>query len=491
VKDLETPDTPDFADLALTHSSDAVLVLDTEGQIVWLNRGFARLYGYSFEESLGRRPLDFLAGADTSKQAMADIIACREHRRHGSVEVLLYRQNGQPVWIERSITPVFDAVGRNTHVISIDRDVTKRRQLEEKTRTVVENEGRRQNERKLLSQISEWLYSAKSLDELLMVVGKSMQTLLPEADGELYIYSTSRDTLDLMAHWGDSAPDPHIDAEECWSLRRGRAYSYGTRAIEFPCGHVTGVDCPYFCLPIIAHGETIGLLHLRFSAFELSVVPREHIEDFLGQRWELGLLCAEQVSLAVANVQLRQELQEQSMRDALTGLWNRRWFLEAAHRETRRAEQGGGGLSLISLDVDHFKKFNDQHGHDAGDLVLKEFGALMTEVFHDRFSPCRIGGEEFVVICPATPNDEAMALAEEFRQRIGDVEVQYGGKPLPRITASAGVSSYPEDGKQTLEMLKTADDALYLAKDRGRNTVVSASEARPAKPVRKGRKAAG
>src|SRR5690606_23949944 len=143
--------------------------------------------------------------------------------------------------------------------------------------------------------------------------------------GQLYIYSSSRDTLELAAQWGDGEPDAHIGAEDCWALRRGRAYSYGIKAIEFACGHVHGKDHPYFCLPIIAQGETIGLLHLCFSAFDRTLVPREFIETFMQQRWEVGLLCAEQISLAVANVQLRHELQDQSERDPLTNLWNRRW----------------------------------------------------------------------------------------------------------------------------------------------------------------------
>ena len=124
-------------------------------------------------------------------------------------------------------------------------------------------------------------------------------------------------------------------------------------------------------------------------------------EAFFIQRWELALLCAEQISLAVANVRLRQELEDQSVRDPLTDLWNRRWLLEAAHKEVMRYRSDGVPLSIISLDVDHFKKFNDHHGHDAGDLVLRAIGAQMKEIFTDDCAPCRIGAKNLSYCVPA------------------------------------------------------------------------------------------
>ena len=273
----------------------------------------------------------------------------------------------------------------------------------------------RQGERKLLSQVSEWLYSAKSMGELLMVVSKSLETLLPEAEGQLFIYANSRDMLDLRAKWGGAGGPDHIEADECWSLRRGRAYAFGGRAIEFPCAHVTCQDTPYFCLPVIAQGDTIGLLHLAFTGLDPISTGKGHVKELLDRRWELALLCAEQISLAVANVQLRQELLDQSVRDPLTGLWNRRWFLDAALKEMKRAGRTGSDVSLVSLDVDHFKRFNDHHGHDAGDIVLREVGALMRQLMPHPLAPCRLGGEEFVILCPGLTHDETLARAESFR----------------------------------------------------------------------------
>ena len=248
-----------------------------------------------------------------------------------------------------------------------------------------------------------------------------------------------------------------------------------TAAMAAGFDHVHGdVAPPFFCLPIIAHGETIGLLHLRFDGFEEGGLLRHMREQVLRHRWDLGLICAEQISLAIANVRLRQELEDQSVRDPLTGLWNRRWFLDAAHRELARARDTGRPLSLISLDVDHFKRFNDHHGHDAGDTVLREVGALMRTHFHGDCRPCRLGGEEFVILCVNTPCDAALELAHGFAQVLKDVRIAYDGQMLPPITVSGGISSHPGHADSVLRLLKIADTALYAAKEAGRDRILIA-----------------
>ncbi|WP_172960959.1 sensor domain-containing diguanylate cyclase [Oceaniglobus roseus] len=470
-----------FAELVLEHTTDAILMTDPDDTVVWLNPGFERMYGYRLEDFAGKTPEELLDSPETDAETTAQVLQALRERRPLQVEVQNRRRSGATFWVEKKLMPLFDAEGRHIHNMSISRDISERKEMESDANEMIEAETHRQHERRLLSQISEWLYSAKSLDELLMVVKKSMQTLLPEADGQLYIYSNLRDTLELAARWGDSPAHDHIGAEDCWALRRGRAYSFGTKAIEFACSHVGDEASPFFCLPIIAHGETIGLLHLCFSAFDRSIVPRDFIESFVQRRWEVGLLCAEQISLAVANVQLRHELQDQSMRDPLTNLWNRRWFMEASQRELNRARSSGGSLCIVSLDVDHFKSFNDQHGHDAGDSVLREFGALLSSRFPPGWSPCRIGGEEFVVLCPGATPEDAAREAEEFLRAVSEVELNHAGVSLPRITVSAGISAFPEDGRQIERLMKVADEALYRAKELGRNRVVSSRRKTPRK----------
>ena len=471
------PDGASFAELALRHCGDGVVVTDADRRTLWVNAAFTTLTGYTLEHLRDQDPGTVLQGPDTDPATIRAIREAKAQRRELQCDILNYNRAGDPYWVELHIVPVHDLMGRHTHFVSTLREITARKELEDQNESMRQTESMRQAERQLLAQTSEWLYSARSSDELMMVVQRAMHTLIPEADGALYVYANSRDTLDLAARWG-TAPEAfaaRIAPEDCWALRRGRAYSYGLKAIEFACDHVHGdVAPPFFCLPIIAHGETIGLLHLRFDGFEEGGLLRHMREQVLRHRWDLGLICAEQINLAIANVRLRQELEDQSVRDPLTGLWNRRWFLDAAHRELARARDTGRPLSLISLDVDHFKRFNDHHGHDAGDTVLREVGALMRTHFHGDCRPCRLGGEEFVILCVNTPCDAALELAHGFAQVLKDVRIAYDGQMLPPITVSGGISSHPGHADSVLRLLKIADTALYAAKEAGRDRILIA-----------------
>ncbi len=462
-----------YADLISRFCADSIVITDGDGLTEWVNEAFTQMTGFTVDDMAGKKPGVVLQGPETDRDTVVAISKALQKRQPIQTEILNYDKQGVPYWIELRINPVFDDAGRHTHFISAERDVTERKRLEKLNEDRIISDRMRQEERALLSQTSEWLYSAKSLDELLRVVQTAMHTIFPETSGQLYVYSNSRDTLDLMASWGESSTpcDAHMDADSCWGLRRGRVYAYGIRAIEFPCDHHKDHNSPSLCLPIIAHGETIGLMVLEFPGSDQS--NKHNIQtELLRQRQDLALLCAEQISLAIANVKLRQELQDQSTRDPLTSLWNRRWLLDSALREINRARPNNAPVSLISLDVDHFKKFNDHHGHDAGDIVLREVGELMTQHFADRFYPCRIGGEEFVVLCPDATLEEAAQAAEKFREAVARHQVSYGRAILPRITVSGGVATFPADGKDVISLLRAADERLYEAKAAGRNAIV-------------------
>jgi diguanylate cyclase (GGDEF)-like protein len=188
----------------------------------------------------------------------------------------------------------------------------------------------------------------------------------------------------------------------------------------------------------------------------------------------LGLICAEQISLAIANVKLRDQLRDQSIRDPLTSLFNRRYLMETCRREFSRAARTNQCVSVLSIDVDHFKKFNDNHGHDAGDTVLRAVGQCLQENFREEDVPCRFGGEEFVVILPGTNPEEGIRKAESLRAKVEALVVRYLDGNLPRITISVGVAAFPRSGATPQEVLKIADEALYRAKEEGRNRVQSA-----------------
>jgi diguanylate cyclase (GGDEF)-like protein len=164
-------------------------------------------------------------------------------------------------------------------------------------------------------------------------------------------------------------------------------------------------------------------------------------------------------------------LQEQAIRDSLTGCFNRRYLDETLERELSRSRREGYPLSLVLLDLDHFKQINDTYGHQAGDralVVLAE--TLRADIRHEDVL-CRYGGEEFIILMPHMPLATAAERAEAWRQKIADIRVPFGKFELT-FTTSAGVAAYPDHGKTPDELSQSADLALYLAKNGGRNRVV-------------------
>lgn len=349
-----------------------------------------------------------------------------------------------------------------------------RRQMHEletrttKERKTLERQMQLAREVSLLGELNEWLQSSRSLDELFEMVARFMTHMLPDCEGSVYVYSNSRDVLDGATSWNEGDHKAHIHPEECWGLRRGRTYVYGTSSIDFVCEHAEPHDDrPYFCFPILAHGETVGLMHLKAKTM-MSV-------DAFKEYQKLAQMCAEQISLAIANVQMRDQLQERSVRDPLTGLFNRRHMTDYLRKMIQSAQRTEEVFSMLYLDVDHFKKFNDNHGHDAGDMVLRTVGEALERACDGDEIACRMGGEEFMLLLPGTDRKTAESRAEKLRRAIEAITLRYGEKNLPRITVSVGVALFPDHGHMPQDLLRVADDAMYEAKAQGRNRVVLGS----------------
>lgn len=174
-------------------------------------------------------------------------------------------------------------------------------------------------------------------------------------------------------------------------------------------------------------------------------------------------------------IQLRQEvirLREQSRTDELTGLYNFRFFTEALGIEMERTRRSGQPMALILLDVDHFKSFNDQWGHEAGNNALKHIGKLVNLAVRRLDMACRFGGEEFVIILPDTHLPQALQVAERLREMLAAAPIETESGKQRSITISAGVDTYTRDDDDTAEsLLRRADVWLYRAKRQGRNRV--------------------
>ncbi len=168
---------------------------------------------------------------------------------------------------------------------------------------------------------------------------------------------------------------------------------------------------------------------------------------------------------------LQAKLQEQATRDPLTGLFNRRFLDTIAPRELARCEREGLHLTVMMIDLDHFKKVNDSYGHQGGDEVLKRLAALLLEKVRVIDVACRYGGEEFLLLLPSMPPEIALVRAAQWREAFAKEVVALGALRI-QATISIGVASYPEHGDTLNALTRCADAALYRAKKEGRNRVV-------------------
>ncbi|SMY07912.1 diguanylate cyclase [Flavimaricola marinus] len=471
---------------AATLATEIMNIME-QGIVVWSGDGYCELHNTRVYQVLELSGDDLQIGtlrADFRQKAVDRGDMSAEDRAYSDGKV----QAHQPYAFDRHLPSgrVVLTSGRPTrgggYVVTFT-DVTEARQVardlaeaklaaeaaQTQALEILEEERARQAEAHMLSQLDEWLQSCKTLEELFEIVQRFMARLLPGGAGELYVYSNSRDVLDGVCQWNTEAMLPHINADNCWSLRRGRAYEFQRGELCFACEHVQQQahdDDPahYLCIPIVAHGDTVGMLHIRFLEAN---VPSGGVSD----RMHFAARCGEHISMAIANVKLRDELRDQSIRDPLTGLFNRRYFMDAMRREVSVASRKGASFGLISFDVDKFKNFNDNHGHDAGDMVLRSIGQVLSDVIGAADVPCRMGGEEFAILMPGADAQAASKLAEALREAMPELRVRYLDSILPPINISAGVAAYPDSGLTPPVLLRRADEALYLAKAEGRNCV--------------------
>jgi diguanylate cyclase (GGDEF)-like protein len=224
---------------------------------------------------------------------------------------------------------------------------------------------------------------------------------------------------------------------------------------------------------MVAQGNTVGVLHLEFEN-----AAGSRLDSGTGKLQDshqrLAVSVASQIALSLASLQLRETLREQSIRDPLTRLFNRRFLEESLERELQIASRKKQAIAVLFLDLDHFKKFNDTFGHDAGDMVLQALADLFRIFFRATDICCRYGGEEFAIILPESSSRDAAIRAEALRSEVKGMRLQYRKQTLGTLTLSAGVAAFPEHGSTSDELLKIADQCLYESKSRGRDVVTVA-----------------
>jgi diguanylate cyclase (GGDEF)-like protein len=329
----------------------------------------------------------------------------------------------------------------------------------------------RNREAASLSEMADLLQSCFTLEEASAVIASSAQKLFHGFSGALLVFAASRNVLEAVTTWGPSSPAERVfSPNDCWALRRGRLHHSGGGDGAAHCSHFGGSLLPSLCTPLMAHGETLGILCLVTEP-NGTVGLQTTISEFTVK---LAVSVAEQAALSFANLKLREKLRYQSVRDPLTGLFNRRYLDESLERELPNATRKNQSLGVIMLDVDRFKRFNDMFGHDAGDTVLRELGDYLAKFVRRGDLACRYGGEEFTLILPECSLEDTRRRAEELRTSFQQLSIKHRDTVLGKVTLSLGVAVLPDHGTTAVELLAAADGALLRAKEEGRDRVLIA-----------------
>jgi diguanylate cyclase (GGDEF)-like protein/PAS domain S-box-containing protein len=461
-----------------------VVVLDTNGRVKLCNDAFENLFLFPREELIG---MDLVGRIfPPGEECAAEVTRVREQlalgqRMHYTSRRV--RKDGQSVDVDVYAVPL-EVNGEVRGCFAIYRDVFEQIQAQRQAKQHAESLARmvdelrlRATEMKLLNEMGDLLQCCSSAEEAYLVVADSVRKILPTATaGVLYIFKPSRNAVDAAAVWGQSRVSESAFAPAaCWGLRRGQPHWSEYPGTGLMCQHLKLPEPgKYLCVPMVGQGETLGVLHLEFavgSDLESDLAPKSAQESL--QR--LATTVAGQIALSLASLQLQETLRDQSIRDSLTGLFNRRFMEESLDRELQRARRKKRSLAVLFLDLDHFKRFNDAFGHDAGDAVLRRMAEVFREHFRGDDVVCRYGGEEFAIILPESNATDAARRADLLRAEARKIEIRHQGHRLEAVTFSVGVAAFPENGATGEEILRAADQSLYQSKADGRDRVTVAA----------------
>ncbi len=446
---------------------------DYDGACTYVNKPWLDFTGRTLDAELGMGWTDGVPPEDFER-CSAIFRKAFTARKDVQMEHRLRHNDGQYRWLLVSGTPRF--IGETfAGYIGSCVDITDRKlqeaalsQANEKLKSWVNELEQRNREIALLSKMSDFLQACLTVEEAYVAISQLVQPLFPQTNGGIYLISASKNLVETVATWGSPFPSQEMfTPHECWALRRGRAHWVDNAHSGFVCNHIRQESLPNesLCVPMMAQGEAIGVLYLSSQELGRLTEPKQ----------QLATTVAEHIALALANLKLRSTLQNQSIRDPLTGLFNRRYMEESLEREMHRCDRKQQPLSIIMIDVDHFKRFNDTFGHDAGDTVLRELGLFLQKHIRKSDIACRYGGEELTLILPESSLEVVQQRAEQIREGAKHLNVYHERQPLGAIALSLGVACFPEHGSTGEAVLRAADAALYRAKKSGRDQVVSAS----------------
>jgi diguanylate cyclase (GGDEF)-like protein/PAS domain S-box-containing protein len=471
-----------FLNSLIENNPLGIVVHNREGRVQLCNEAFANLFLYSREEIVGHILDPLISQPDDIGEAKAlTTRATAGNSVHQTVS--RRRKDGKTLDLDlHAVTISLD--GQTDGAYAIYKDISEQVKAAALARDHSESLNRLVNELQLrtaqmtlLNEMGDLLQCSATSGEAHAVVGQIAKRLfLASTGGALFVFKSSRNLLEAVASWGASdVSDQAFAPDACWGLRRGQpCWSEHPGGVVI-CSHLKNpVPASYLCVPLVAQGDTLGVLHIQYDLIKNNT-GTEDFESLQESQQRLAVAVGGRVALSLASLLLRETLRDQSIRDPLTGLFNRRFMEDALGRELQRAKRRRHSLVVVFADLDHFKRFNDIHGHDAGDTVLRSMAGLFKQHFRGEDVVCRYGGEEFAFILPESSAKNAAKRLEQLRQVAKKHKITYKEQVLDAVTFSVGIATYPENGLTGEALLQTADTCLYESKANGRDCVTIAT----------------
>lgn len=454
---------------AFEHAAIGISLVGLDGRLLEPNPALCRLLGYAREELVAMTYKDITYPPDLeADMALAEELAAGKRESY-TIDKRYITKSGQLTWIQLTGSRVLDADGRLLYFIAQVQDINERKRAEERltvanaelSHALYELRGYETQMRRI-HELSQLLMVCADRAEAYEVMQRVFGALLSDHPGYFAVLEPQARQLLPVFQWGEGEPmTTPIPVGDCWAMRRGEPHLVLDAAHDLACHHVTGDEHGCACIPLTVNGRTNAMVHVSDLGNAVEARRVGALIETLG----------EVVKTSLSNLDLREHLSEQAIRDRLTGLYNRRHLDDQLPIEFERARRKGQPVCLAMVDIDHFKHFNDDFGHEAGDEVLRAIGRYLRESLRKVDLVFRYGGEEFTVILSEADAAGARARLEAIREGAKGLAVWYGGDKLPTPSLSVGVAFSDADHPDPESLIRAADRALYRAKDLGRDRV--------------------